>query len=103
MSLGLTKELDGFWVRDRGKGIPEEFQPYLFDRFTRAAESYDSVRSGSGLGMSIVKSIVDHHMGSLSFDSKPGKGTVFTVRLPQSEAGTGLDAEPAVLKRALSA
>ena len=53
--------------------------------------------------MSIVKSIVDHHMGSLSFDSKPGKGTVFTVRLPQSEAGTGLDAEPAVLKRALSA
>lgn len=103
VSLGLTKELDGFWVRDRGKGIPEEFQPYLFDRFTRAAESYDSVRSGSGLGMSIVKSIVDHHMGSLSFDSKPGKGTVFTVRLPQSEAGTVLDAEPAVLKRALSA
>jgi two-component system OmpR family sensor kinase len=68
-------------VTDNGPGIPPEFQGRIFARFARA----DAARSGSegtsGLGLSIVESIVQAHGGTVEVASKPGR-TEFAVRLP---------------------
>jgi two-component system OmpR family sensor kinase len=68
-------------VRDTGEGIAEDFKDKVFDRFARA----DTARSGAapttGLGLSIVKAIVESHGGTISLESEPGN-TVFTVLLP---------------------
>jgi len=82
INLSLEKE-DGFInisVRDNGIGIPEEDQPYIFDRFYRV----DKARSkgGSGLGLSIAKWIAEAHRGSISVASQLGSGSVFNVKLP---------------------
>jgi len=72
-------------VQDSGVGIPAADQPYIFDKLYRASNvPQDS--PGSGLGLSIVKSIVDHHKGRLWFESSPEKGTTFTVVLPAAFA-----------------
>jgi two-component system NtrC family sensor kinase len=76
-------------VSDTGIGIPLADQPYVFDKFHRAANVQDKY-AGSGLGLSIVKSIVDNHNGRVWLESKPKAGTTFTVVLPQHrEAGGG--------------
>lgn len=67
-------------VRDYGEGISEDNQKTIFDRFVRAVSS-PSV-SGLGLGLYISKQIVELHHGSISVDSKIGRGTTFTVALP---------------------
>ncbi|MGK7753204.1 ATP-binding protein [Roseovarius sp. C03] len=81
VDVGLTSNGNGFWIRDQGKGIPAALQQELFDRFTRSPESYTATQKGTGLGMSIVKAIVDHHGGKIEFDTTEGKGTTFTVSL----------------------
>ena len=65
-------------VRDDGIGIEEKDLPRIFDRFYRADRARD--RSGSGLGLSIVKWIVELHGWSIQTASKPGQGTVFTIQ-----------------------
>ena len=65
-------------VRDDGIGIEEKDLPRIFDRFYRADRARD--RSGSGLGLSIVKWIVELHGWSIQAASKPGQGTVFTIQ-----------------------
>ena len=68
-------------VHDTGSGISPEDLPHVFERFYRA----DRARTGdgeSGLGLSIAKSIVEAHGGSIHVASRPGEGTEFTVRLP---------------------
>jgi signal transduction histidine kinase len=67
-------------VSDQGIGIPPARQPYIFERFERAvsARSY----SGLGLGLYIVRSIVEALGGSIRVESEPGQGSVFTVELP---------------------
>lgn len=72
-------------VSDTGQGIPPADQPYLFDKFFRASNVPREV-SGAGLGLSIVKSIVDTHGGRIWVDSALGKGTTFTVVLPAARA-----------------
>ncbi|WP_127903370.1 ATP-binding protein [Solirhodobacter olei] len=69
-------------VRDRGIGIPEEFQSRLFERFAQAGGG-GGRPTGSGLGLSIAKVIVEGHGGRISFTSKPGEGTSFYVELPR--------------------
>lgn len=69
-----------FTVRDRGCGIPEADQAHLFQSFHRGSNV--GQRSGTGLGLVIVKRCVERHGGSLSFSSREGEGTEFTVRLP---------------------
>jgi signal transduction histidine kinase len=72
-------------ISDTGIGIGEEDLPRIFERFYKADKSRNRAGGGSGLGLSIVKKIVDLHHGSIDVQSRPGEGTVFTVRLP---AGT---------------
>lgn len=74
-------------ITDTGRGIPAEDVPHVFERFfRRSAKTADRSASGSGLGLSIVKWIVDAHGGSIDVQSKVGEGTTFTVRLPLAEA-----------------
>ncbi len=70
-------------VADTGIGIEEGELSYIFDRFYQVQKS--RVSSGSfGLGLSIAKSVSEVHRGAISVESKPGKGSVFTVALPLS-------------------
>ena len=71
-------------VTDNGIGIPVEAQPYIFDRFYRVDKARNRMDGGSGLGLSIVKSIAVAHGGNISVHSSPGQGSTFTVLLPIS-------------------
>jgi signal transduction histidine kinase len=69
-----------FQVRDTGPGIPADELPRIFDRLFRGDTS--RTERGLGLGLSLVKAIVEAHGGSVEVRSEPGQGSVFTVRLP---------------------
>lgn len=69
-------------VRDNGSGIPEEHIPHLFDRFYRIDTSRARKYGGAGLGLSITKTIVDLHGGTISVESNEGKGSAFQVFIP---------------------
>lgn len=69
-------------VRDTGIGIPEDKQKRVFERFYRADSSRSQKIGGSGLGLSIVKHIVEHHHGRISLKSKENEGTEITVHFP---------------------
>ncbi|MBI5826115.1 MAG: HAMP domain-containing protein, partial [Deltaproteobacteria bacterium] len=69
-------------VRDTGAGIAAEDLPYIFDRFYRADKARTGGVGGAGLGLSICKEIVAAHGGAIGVESEPGKGSVFTVKLP---------------------
>lgn len=69
-------------VTDHGLGIPESEIPRLFDLYHRAEQARQSRKKGLGLGLFIVKSLVDLHQGQISVRSEPGKGTEFTVSMP---------------------
>jgi signal transduction histidine kinase len=68
-------------VADTGCGIPEKDRGHVFDRFYRSDASRNI--SGNGLGLSLVKAIVDSYGGEISFSSEEGRGTVFTLTLPK--------------------
>ncbi|QRN96261.1 HAMP domain-containing histidine kinase [Archangium violaceum] len=72
-----------FAVRDHGVGIPPEAQQRLFGRFERLG---DTGRPGSGLGLYIVRQLVEAHGGTIHVSSLPGQGSTFTVELPQAHA-----------------
>ena len=67
-------------VSDTGIGIPENDLPHIFDRFYRSDNT--ELRTGSGIGLSLVKQYAEMHGGSISVKSEVGKGTTFTVRIP---------------------
>jgi heavy metal sensor kinase len=73
-------------VADTGIGIPPEEQERVFDRFYRVDCSRSRHSGGAGLGLSIVAAIVQQHHGRVSLWSEPGVGSIFTVRLPLSQA-----------------
>lgn len=74
-----------FRFSDNGIGMSEEFQKVIFQPFERAATSTVSKTEGTGLGMSITKSIVDLMGGSISVTSRLNEGTTFTVSLPMQK------------------
>lgn len=87
IQITLTAETDGarFMISDTGIGIPRESLPFIFDSFYRVDHSRDDnppETGGAGLGLTIVKRIVELHKGNISVESREGKGTVFTVSLP---------------------
>jgi two-component system, OmpR family, sensor kinase len=70
-------------IADTGRGIPPEDLPHIFERFFRKSKTTsDRSATGFGLGLSIVKWIVDSHSGKISAQSEVGKGTTFTVKFP---------------------
>ncbi|RCK76911.1 MAG: Sensory transduction histidine kinase [Anaerolineae bacterium] len=73
-------------VWDQGVGIPPAEQPYIFDKFYRASNLPEDA-GGTGLGLTIVKSIVEDHQGRIWVESTPGQGTTFTIVLPAAEIG----------------
>jgi signal transduction histidine kinase len=73
-------------VRDTGPGIAEEHLSRLFQRFYRVDQSHSSSTGGAGLGLAIAHEIARQHGGNLEVASKVGKGSLFTVKLPSSEA-----------------
>jgi two-component system OmpR family sensor kinase len=71
-----------FEIIDHGEGIPEQFRSKIFDRFWRADNSRNRETGGSGLGLSIVQSIIAAHGGTVSAHETPGGGATFRVELP---------------------
>lgn len=71
-------------VRDNGIGIEADELPFIFDRFYKVDKARTLSGSGAGLGLSMVKKIVDIHRGSIEVDSEPGKGSTFRIVLPAS-------------------
>ncbi len=70
-------------VADTGRGIPSEDLPHIFERFfRRSAKTSDRSAAGFGLGLSIVKWIVDSHGGQIETESQQGQGTTFVVKFP---------------------
>jgi signal transduction histidine kinase len=74
-------------VADTGIGIQPSALPHVFDRFYRADESRSRDAGGAGLGLSIVKRVVELHSGAIAIRSTPGQGTTVEVRLPAAEPG----------------
>jgi two-component system sensor histidine kinase VicK len=72
-------------IRDFGIGIPENELDKIFDAFYRVDEDRSRERGGAGLGLSIVKQLVDQHGGTISIESKVNEGTNVTIALPQSD------------------
>jgi signal transduction histidine kinase len=69
-------------VADRGPGIPADEQKQIFDPFFRGKKAIEEQVHGTGLGLSLVKTIAEAHGGSVRLNSDPARGTEFTIRLP---------------------
>jgi len=72
-----------FSIEDTGVGIPPQDIPKVFQEFFRADNALDQKIKGSGLGLSLVKKIVEAHKGKIWFNTELGKGTRFTFTLPK--------------------
>ncbi|HEY3441059.1 MAG TPA: HAMP domain-containing sensor histidine kinase [Paludibaculum sp.] len=69
-------------IADHGPGIPPDEQAHIFEPFFRGRRAVMAQTHGTGLGLSLVKGIVEAHEGTIEVESEPGAGTVFTVRIP---------------------
>ncbi len=98
--ISVTAALDGdaltLSIRDNGIGIDASVLPHVFERFVQAEQAIDRAGGGLGLGLSIVKSLVERHEGTVSVASDgPNRGSEFIVRLPLAKHGKrSIDAEP---------
>ncbi|GAB3612094.1 sensor histidine kinase [Humibacter ginsengisoli] len=72
-------------VTDQGPGIPPEDLDRVFERFYRVDQARSRATGGTGLGLSIVKHAVQNHGGEVRVWSQPGRGSTFTIRLPEAE------------------
>lgn len=90
VSIALVDQGDtaALIIGDDGIGIPATDLPHIFDRFYRVdtARSRTGERPGAGLGLAITKWIAEAHRGTITVQSRPGRGTVFTVTLPRGQA-----------------
>lgn len=85
IEVGMTPEANNLvrvWVKDDGIGIPKEQQHRIFERFFRAKNAVKAETDGSGLGLFIVKNIVEKHGGRIWFESAEGEGTTFYFTVP---------------------
>ncbi|HET7697568.1 MAG TPA: ATP-binding protein [Vicinamibacterales bacterium] len=111
VTLGIARDGDllRLWVEDTGRGVSPDFLPQMFERFRQADSSSSRRHGGLGLGLSLVRQLVELHGGQVSAASVEGQGSTFTVTFPArteltaddaSEAG---EADPAALsgRRAL--
>jgi len=70
-------------ITDTGVGISKVDLPHIFDKFFRIRTEYTRKVVGSGLGLPLVKAIIDAHLGAITVESEAGKGTTFTILLPR--------------------
>jgi PAS domain S-box-containing protein len=90
-----------FEVRDNGGGIPSDLLPHVFDLFRQGPQASDRAQGGLGLGLSIVRNIVELHGGRVSAASDgPRKGSTFTVWLPRAEVRRPAPEKPVRRRRA---
>ncbi|MDX2100695.1 MAG: PAS domain S-box protein [Leptolyngbyaceae cyanobacterium bins.59] len=85
VSLDMQEEILVLKVADTGIGIAEEDMGKLFQAFSQLDSSLSRHHEGTGLGLALVKRIVDLHGGSMSVESYPGQGSCFTISLPDSK------------------
>lgn len=78
-----AKDSVGFSITDNGIGIPEDELSFIFERFYRADKSRNRLTGGSGIGLTIVKSIIEAHGGSITAESRLGEGSCFKIILPK--------------------
>jgi len=82
-----SEEEAGIRVRDNGSGIPADILPSLFDLFVQSERTLDRSQGGLGIGLSVVKRLIEMHHGSVQAASKGvGQGATFTIRLPRVAA-----------------
>jgi two-component system, OmpR family, phosphate regulon sensor histidine kinase PhoR len=86
VEVGGWKLEEGVWkvelsIQDSGMGIPPDALPHIFDRFYRGEQKVHTLQ-GTGIGLSIVKEIIELHGGTIDVQSTPSKGSKFTIRLP---------------------
>lgn len=87
MTCREVEPMDGisvyeYTIADNGIGMSEEFQQHIYEPFTRGKQQVEGALSGTGLGVSIAKQLVELMGGTMSFTSAMGQGTTFTIRLP---------------------
>lgn len=82
IKLKVKDQIAEVTITDTGVGISESDQIRIFERFYKADKSRNRMAGGSGLGLSIVKRIVDIHQGDITVQSEYGKGSTFTVKMP---------------------
>ena len=81
-------------IEDTGVGVPADEQQHLFERFFRSSESVEQAIPGTGIGLSIVKAIVDAHNGDVTIESEEHRGTKVRVELPLPAQESGSSAAP---------
>jgi signal transduction histidine kinase len=69
-------------VRDEGAGIPSEEQKDIFRKFVRGSQARSRGVKGTGIGLAMVRHIVEGHGGEIRLESEPGRGSTFTILLP---------------------
>lgn len=93
LDIVRTGDRNGEWVRfrvnDTGIGIANDWQSRVFESFVQADGSSTREHGGTGLGLSVAKSLCELMGGNIELESKPGTGTTFTVRLPAGESAAG--------------
>ena len=83
----------GIYVHDKGRGIPADILPKMFERFQQVEAADAKRKGGSGLGLAICKAIVEQHNGKIGVDSEYGKGSTFWFTLPNSDHPDAPDAK----------
>jgi signal transduction histidine kinase len=91
ITLGFAPQADSVlcYVRDTGRGIAADELPHLFDRFWQPRRNGAETRSGAGLGLPIVKGIVEAHGGRIWVESAPGEGSTFYFTIPTAPPEEG--------------
>lgn len=96
LTAGLERDQVVLRVRDTGEGIPKNMLKSIFDLFVQAGGTLDRSDGGMGVGLTLVRSLVEMHNGSVAAHSDgPGKGSQFVVRLPRCSEPEVLHAAPA--------
>lgn len=95
MTVQVVDRMVQIIVRDHGMGMPAELQPFIFDLFTQGLQSLDRAQGGLGIGLTLVRSLVEMHGGRVLAGSDGlGLGSTFSVLLPLSVAGAAKSAPP---------
>ena len=93
VSLSVEGDEAVLRVQDNGLGIPSELQPRIFDLFVQGERTLDRAQGGLGIGLTLVRRLVNLHHGTVSVSSEgPNRGSVFTVRLPRVAPGRNASA-----------